>query len=165
MFGVDLRTVLLWVIGYLVCGAIWSTIRWKQYVDACLWNYRWYRDEFLESHGLAPDSDMPEELKPLWMTRWRYVSDKHDLASPPSIADQRFMVVVWSCFWPIGIVLTIFVGFNPVSCFLMILTWCNPLPKIGRELERMEVQDGKDIDCDARIALDGEINEGERNRW
>jgi hypothetical protein len=93
------------VIVYFGLGTVWGVIKWWIFCKDRVDRFRDFKEEFLVSKGLDPNSAMSPELKTELkerLDRDRY--DEDNLGKPARVRDNKGNLIRWMSFWPISMV-------------------------------------------------------------
>jgi Ca2+/Na+ antiporter len=112
----DYVTTLLFVLGYLVVGVVWSFLKWNEKVKKVFAEFRRVKDKYVTKNGKI---ETKEELKDFSSylvdkTSWRSGSfyDKKTMAEvvdviTPKGIENKSTIVAWISYWPLSLLATL----------------------------------------------------------
>ncbi len=110
----DILTTTLFIVGYLVCGVIWSFLKWNEFVKAI---YRVFSEEkakFVESSKLDIDNirNFCEVLRSKDKNIKVYGSDVLSYADivekiTPKGLNYKSSIIAWISYWPLSLIATL----------------------------------------------------------
>jgi hypothetical protein len=110
----DILTTTLFIVGYLVCGVIWSFLKWSEFVKAI---YRVFSEEkakFVESseHNIDNVRKFCEVLRSKNSNIKVYGSDVLSYADivneiTPKGLNHKSSIIAWISYWPLSLIATL----------------------------------------------------------
>lgn len=102
---------LLYVLGYLAVGVVWSFIKWFSFLMGFRDRYREVKTEFFASHGVPLDQALnKEQAEAFHHTLWRQSWNGYrgvNLSKRPSATNNKRRITAWMSFWPFSMAGTI----------------------------------------------------------
>lgn len=123
-FLANIKTVLVWFIGYLLIGTIWSIIKWYMYVIAA-------KNFLIANKFVKFRSALGENKEFLFRGSWQSV--------PPKFLSNKARFMIWLIYWPISFVWTMIN--DPVK---MAFEWI--YSKLGSSMQKISDKVFEDID-------------------
>jgi hypothetical protein len=99
------------VVGYFVCGVLWSLVKWWRFLVSALENYNELKASFyagFDRHDTEKKMKMTEDEKRLaWKEQVKSMHFSSIRSTPPSPADHKKDIVTWMTYWPLSVVVTL----------------------------------------------------------
>lgn len=105
----DILTTTLFILGYLVCGVVWSFLKWNEFVKAVYRKFNEVRANF----KLEKESDLRsfcDELRSNGISV--YLSDANTLEGivehiMPKGLKNKASIIAWISYWPLSLIATL----------------------------------------------------------
>ncbi len=102
----------LYTLGYLVVGLLWSFVKWFSFLMAFRDKYRECKNIYYQKYNLVPGQPLPESLAKEfeeWMQNtYCYAKYRGALLSrKPRASENKTRIVAWMAFWPCSLIGTL----------------------------------------------------------
>ena len=105
----------LYVLGYVAVGVVWSFVKWFSFLMAFRDKYREYKENFLTSLKLNPTGQVPDDqlgaFREYMSRQSTYTTSRsfrgNDFSERPRANKNKSRIVAWMSFWPFSVVGTV----------------------------------------------------------
>lgn len=110
----EFLTTVLFILGYLVLGVIWSFLKWNEKVKKFFTKIKKYKDEFIQENGAIDTLEQVKHFGAYLNNRSirglfynaKTLDDIVKIVTPKG-ADNKSSIVAWISYWPLSLLATL----------------------------------------------------------